>query len=280
VPLDEKGWWLFFQENLQNIPHNDLVNLEGELYFYPLENPTSMADFLTTSGTSHHIENIIMEARAKLVLVSPYLKLSKTFFERLKDASGKGVVIKIIYGKDELKPNERNSLAELKNAELYYFQNLHAKCFFNESKMVITSMNMYEFSEKTNREMGILIDRNNDKELFEKAMNQTFSILKSSEAVPLKKQERTPYKAPANNAKNRHQKNSQRGYCIRCEARIEYNPDRPFCTDCYTTWAQFENIDYPENVCHGCGEYEATSMAKPQCYTCYVNSEAKYARQN
>ncbi len=117
-----------------------------------------MADFLTTSGTSHHIENIIMDAKAKLVLVSPYLKLSKTFFERLKDASGKGVSIKIVYGKDELKPNERNSLAELKNAELFYFQNLHAKCFFNESKMVITSMNMYEFSEKTNREMGILID--------------------------------------------------------------------------------------------------------------------------
>lgn len=152
-----------------------------------------MADFLTTSGTSHHIENIIMESKTKLVLVSPYLKLSKTFFERLKDASGKGVSIKIIYGKDELKPNERNSLAELRNAELFYFQNLHAKCFFNENKMVITSMNMYEFSEKTNREMGILIERTTDKGLFEKAMNETFSILKSSEKIPLNKQERTGY---------------------------------------------------------------------------------------
>jgi HKD family nuclease len=111
-----------------------------------------MAEFLTTSGTSHHIENIIMEARQKLFLVSPYLKLSKTLHERLKDASDKGVKIKIIYGKDELKPNESSSLAKLKNVELYYFENLHAKCYFNEIKMVITSMNMYEFSEKTNRE--------------------------------------------------------------------------------------------------------------------------------
>ncbi len=63
-----------------------------------------MAEFLTTSGTSHHIENIIIDAKTKLVLVSPYLQISKTFYERLKDASNKGVQIKIIYGKDELKP--------------------------------------------------------------------------------------------------------------------------------------------------------------------------------
>lgn len=237
-----------------------------------------MADFLTTSGTSHHIENIIMEAKAKLVLVSPYLKLSKTFFERLKDASGKGVSIKIVYGKDELKPNERNSLAELKNAELFYFQNLHAKCFFNESKMVITSMNMYEFSEKTNREMGILIDRTADKDLFEKAMNETFSILKSSDKIPLHKQERNAY-SPNKGQSVRPEKKISRGYCIRCESRIEYQPDRPFCTGCYSTWAEFENVDYPENVCHGCGEYEATSMSKPQCYNCYVKSEKSSAKQ-
>jgi hypothetical protein len=38
-----------------------------------------MAEFLITSGTSHHIENIIMDAKKKLFLVSPYLQLSKTF---------------------------------------------------------------------------------------------------------------------------------------------------------------------------------------------------------
>ena len=146
-----------------------------------------MAEFLTTSGTSYNIENIIIEAKSKLILVSPYLQISKTFYERLKDASNKGVSIKIIYGKDELKPNERNSLADLKNVELFYFDNLHAKCYFNENKMVITSMNMYEFSEKNNREMGVLIDRVKDKDLFDKAVSETFSILQSSELIPLRK---------------------------------------------------------------------------------------------
>ena len=86
-----------------------------------------MAEFLTTNGTSLQIENIIIDAKTKLILVSPYLQLSKTLYERLKDASNRNVIIKIIYGKDELKPNEKNSLAELKNVEIYFFENLHAK---------------------------------------------------------------------------------------------------------------------------------------------------------
>lgn len=231
-----------------------------------------MAEFLTTNGTSYNIENIIIEAKSKLVLVSPYLQISKTFYERLKDASNKNVAIKIIYGKDELKPNERNSLAELKNVELFFFQNLHAKCYFNENKMVITSMNMYEFSEKTNREMGVLIDRSTDKELFEKAVNETLSIIQSAEPQPLKKSERqaTPEIRPTTIGLTKTKFKTQiRGYCIRCETRIEYNKEKPYCPDCFATWAQYGNPDFIENVCHRCGEYEETSMKYPQDKDCY-----------
>ncbi|MFP5042928.1 phospholipase D family protein [Parasediminibacterium sp. JCM 36343] len=231
-----------------------------------------MAEFLTTNGTSYHIENIIIGAKSKLVLVSPYLQISKTFFERLKDASNKNVAIKIIYGKDELKPNEKNSLAELKNVELFYFQNLHAKCYLNESKMVITSMNMYEFSEKTNREMGVLIDRNIDKELFDKAIAETFSILQSAEPILLKRAERQttiPFKTVPNGQSRPSYQKQLRGYCIRCETRIEYNPEKPYCADCFAIWVQFENPDYMENVCHRCGEYDETSMNKPQDRNCF-----------
>jgi len=231
-----------------------------------------MAEFLTTNGTSYNIENIIIDAKAKLILVSPYLQISKTFYERLKDAANKGVAIKIIYGKDELKPNERNSLADLKNVELFYFENLHAKCYFNENKMVITSMNMYEFSEKNNREMGVLIDKINDKELFDKAISETLSILQSSEQIPLIKATRQIQNDwnKTNNGKSKlTYKKQVHGYCIRCEKRINYDPEKPYCPDCFTVWAQYENCDYQENICHRCGEYEPTTMAKPQCYNCF-----------
>lgn len=219
-----------------------------------------MAEFLTTKGVSHHIENIIIEAKHQLYLVSPYLQISKTFLERLRDASRKGIYIKIIYGKDELNSNERNQLIELKNIELFFFENLHAKCYFNESRMVITSMNMYQFSEINNREMGILIDSILDKELFEKAKNETISILQSSES-----------RQNNNNKINWKTNNNNHGFCIRCSTHINLNPSQPYCRDCYYTWSQFGNLNYEENVCHKCGQSATTSMNTPLDYYCYLD---------
>lgn len=142
-----------------------------------------MAKFLTTKGTSHHLEDIIIGASKELFLVSPYLQISKTFLERLKDASQRGVNIKIVYGKNNLKEDQLNNLQILKNMQLYFSENLHAKCYFNESEMVITSMNMYEFSEQNNREMGIFIERSKDKELFVSAVKETLSIIGSADEI-------------------------------------------------------------------------------------------------
>jgi hypothetical protein len=231
-----------------------------------------MAEFLTTNGTSYHIENIIIGAKRKLVLVSPYLQLSKTLFERLKDAAKRDVSIKITYGKDDLKPNEKNSLAELKNLELFYFENLHAKCYFNEFEMVITSMNMYEFSEKNNREMGVYITKEKDNELFDKAVTETISIIQSSERIQLSKSKRQFYQEKSHEnkqeAKSIHKKSSL-GYCIRCKCRILYNPKVPYCEDCFVIWAQYENPKFVENVCHCCGKDYPTTLDRSLCHECF-----------
>ncbi len=234
-----------------------------------------MAEFLTTYGTSSKIEDIMITAKREIYLVSPFLQLSKTFYERLKDASQNKVKICIVYGKDELKPNERNSLAEIQNLDLFYFENLHAKCYFNESKMVITSMNMYEFSEKNNREMGVFIDAKNDTELFDSAKRESLSIIKFAESIKLNKSDRSTskgeeYKKYIAEPKKDYNK-GYRGYCIRCSNRIPLDPTRPYCVDCFSVWAQWENVDFQENNCHVCGEYGHMTMAKPLCYKCFNN---------
>ena len=217
-----------------------------------------MADFLTTNGISYHIEKVITEANKKLVLVSPYLQISKTLQERLIDASKRDVSIKIIYGKDQLNPNEKKTLNELVNLELFYLENLHAKCYFNEREMVITSMNMYEFSEKNNREMGVFVSRDNDKNLFDNAVKETFSIIQSSKIIQLTKTIRKV--------------KTDKGFCIRCKEGIKYNIDKPYCRECFAIWFQFENVEYEESFCHQCGRDEYTSMIKPECYKCYKSN--------
>lgn len=243
-----------------------------------------MASFLTTSGTSFQIEKIMIDAKKELVLISPYLKFSKTFFERLQDACKKGVLVKIIFGKNELQPTEDKQIKSLENIELYFSQNLHAKCYYNESSMVITSMNMYEFSEKNNREMGVHITHQTDKKVFDEAVSEAKSILnnsifkfKSEKLVVVANKEVIDKSNGSEGAftfKKKLLDNStsnawSKAVCIRCGNGISLNPFQPMCDKCYKSWSKFGNEDYIENFCHKCKKPLDSSLAKPLCYDCF-----------
>jgi phosphatidylserine/phosphatidylglycerophosphate/cardiolipin synthase-like enzyme len=118
-----------------------------------------MSKYLRTSAISANLEELIREAREKLYIISPYLKLSDSIKELLNDKEREKVDVRIIFGKQELNPTEMSFLNSLKYVRLYFSKNLHAKCYLNEKKMIISSMNLYEFSQQNNREMGILIER-------------------------------------------------------------------------------------------------------------------------
>ena len=85
-----------------------------------------MSKFLTTHATAYNIEEIILSAKEELVLVSPYLQLSKTFFNRLKDADERKTKIYLVYGKNELKKEEESQLNGLENLTRYFCKELHA----------------------------------------------------------------------------------------------------------------------------------------------------------
>ncbi len=217
-----------------------------------------MAEFLTTLGTSSYIEKILLTAKERVYLVSPYLQFSRHFHERLLDVSEKGIAIVIVYGKNQLHKSELNLLKEIPGLTLTFCDNLHAKCYHNESDMVITSMNMYEYSERNNREMGIGLTKSSDSSLFENAANEVQSIIRSS-------------KIEFQNAlvTDEGEEEDETGSCIRCGSEINFDPERPMCRDCYYSWNNYGNPYYKENNCHGCGKKEATSMAKPLCKSCY-----------
>lgn len=139
-----------------------------------------MAKFLTTSGTAYFLEQLIVNAPSQLTLVTPYLQLSQNFIDRLQDADQAGIHITIIYGKDQLKSKQWTIINNLKNTEIYFCQNLHAKCYCNDEDLIISSMNLYEYSEKNNREMSILIHKKSDKEIYDDAIDEIESIKNAS----------------------------------------------------------------------------------------------------
>lgn len=241
-----------------------------------------MAEFYSTKGISHRIDEIIANSNSKVILMSPYLKISQFNLDRIKEASNRGVDITIIYGKDELKKEERESLSTIEKLNLYFFKNLHAKCYFNEKEMIITSMNLYDYSEMNNREMGVSLKKSEDKDAFEKAYKEAKAIKDGSEHKKLKNSRQSGQTKKSinnkSNSKDRYNKKYKKheGYCIRCGMELSFNPGQPLCRDCYDSWSWYGNIDYPEKYCHMCGKHEETTMEKPLCYNCYKKHPHSY----
>ena len=125
-----------------------------------------MAKFLDTTGVSYHLQQLINNATEKLILISPYLKLNERLKQSLEDKDRMKIDVRIIYGKSELHPAENNWLKSLRSIRTSFCQNLHAKCYLSENGAIITSMNLYDFSQINNNEMGVYIDKTEDEQLY------------------------------------------------------------------------------------------------------------------
>ncbi len=233
-----------------------------------------MAKYLRTSGISAEVEQLIREARERLYIISPYLKLSDNIKELLNDKEREKTEVRIIFGKQELNPSEMSYLQTLKYVRLYFSKNLHAKCYLNERKMIIASMNLYEFSQQNNREMGILVERGieADRQVYEDAWRDIESILnnatdfayveapKDVDKVRIDPPKPAPSKVEAKGITGK-----QMGFCIRTGIEIPFNIERPMSYEAYKLWSKFGNPDYAEKYCHFSGESSngETCVSKP-----------------
>ena len=141
-----------------------------------------MAKFLNTSALNYYLEELIKNSSKFLILISPYFKTSKRIRELLSDKDGK-VPIFIVYGKKELPEAELEWLHSLKSVRLHYCQNLHAKCYMSQDSAILSSMNLYEFSQVNNNEMGINITREEDKDVFMDAYEEAKRLIRLSEII-------------------------------------------------------------------------------------------------
>ena len=142
-----------------------------------------MAKFLTTSATTYHLEELIKNATEKVVLISPFLKLNDRVKELLEDKNRLKIDIRIVYGKSELQPTEINWLKELSFVRTSFCKNLHAKCYMSEEACIVTSLNLYEFSQVNNNEMGVLITRTDDADMYRDAHDEAQRIIRISDEV-------------------------------------------------------------------------------------------------
>ncbi len=165
-----------------------------------------MAKFLNTSATNYFLEELIKTAQERLILISPYLKLNDRIKELLADKNRLKIDVRIIYGKNELQNDEISWLSELTYIRTSFCKNLHAKCYLNEESCIITSLNLYEFSQVNNNEMGVAISRSEDSVLYKETYEEAQRIIRISDEVRISLEKVNPENPSAGKASSNPEK--------------------------------------------------------------------------
>jgi hypothetical protein len=122
-----------------------------------------MAKFLTGNELNAELEKLFDRADEQLILISPYIKLHDRYASTLRTKKDNPKVkIIIVFGKNEedlsrsMMQDDFNFFKDFLNIEIRYEKRLHAKYYANEFSAILTSMNLYNFSQDNNIEAGVL----------------------------------------------------------------------------------------------------------------------------
>jgi hypothetical protein len=267
-----------------------------------------MAQILPGNELNSEIEKVFEKAEETLILISPYIKLHHRFMDVLKTKQEKHKIqIIIVFGKNEndltksFAKQDFDFFQLFPNIEIRYEKRLHAKFYANERTQILTSMNLYDFSQDQNIEAGIKTSYNliraisnklnltAERELddeawdyFERVIHNSdllfknvpeyepgfFGVIKKFQGVKNEKNRMDEYYKDKSAKLIANEQIKDVGYCIRVGVEIPYNPKKPFCPTAFKTWSQFKYKNYPEQFCHRTGKrsYGKTSMAKPVLY--------------
>lgn len=236
-----------------------------------------MADFLNTTGVSYRLEELIKHTKDKLILISPYLQFNDRIKEHLHNLNIQKKDIRIVYRENKLHPDEYNWLAQQVGIRTSICKNLHAKCYINENEAIITSMNLYEFSQMNNNEMGIYIKKESDIDLYNSVYDEAQRLLTISEEIRVttvqkadstaKNVVKLEYKAPVEKEIKQVSKSPYKptGFCIRTGESIPFNIEKPMSYPAFKAWDKYGDPNYEEKFCHFSGEPSKgeTSVNRP-----------------
>jgi hypothetical protein len=157
-----------------------------------------MAKFITGNDLEKAIYDIIWDVEKTLMIVSPFIKLDN-YFKKLfdKHTNNPKIHFIIVFGKNEgfvsksLSKSDFDYFKKFFNVSIVYAPNLHAKYYGNETRGVVTSINLHDYSFKNNIEFGIFSEVN----LLNKftpstdqvAWNECYKIAEKHEAVFIKR---------------------------------------------------------------------------------------------
>jgi phosphatidylserine/phosphatidylglycerophosphate/cardiolipin synthase-like enzyme len=217
-----------------------------------------MGKLLLKQHVGPHIIDIIEKAERYCFIVSPYYQPWNQLIKALELSQKRDVKIIFLMRDDRIDDEGVRALYKNYHFDIYGIERLHAKIYLNEKEVLISSMNLYNYSQD-NFEVGYLFRGG---EFARKIARDV--IINDMIRVWKTKQHKGDY----------WEEIEKRFYCIRCKHDIGFNSDLPLCPQCYEKWQKYKNENYHETYCHKCGKEKTgaeskITFGKPLCDECF-----------
>ncbi len=226
-----------------------------------------MAKFLDGQNVQASLNDLIKTTERELFLISPYLKISTSVKNILGSIDNGKIPINVIYRSDStITDDDKAFFNNLSSLKLYQCDNLHTKCFMNESMGIISTMNLHEHSQTHNWEMGIRFSKQDDPEIFAdvskelRLMGPHLKIQTSLKMVGEPQQKYKTASSPKPSQRTVHKPTEapnkglitkildtvtgEAAYCIRCgKGTPVFDLQKPYCDKCYASWGEIQKSE-------------------------------------
>ena len=144
-------------------------------------------ELLNTDWLNLKLGEMIAKEDKYLLLITPYINLKEETKKSLKTSKAKiCIIIQEIYDKnEERKKKKLEDFQKLKeyfsNVNFIETPDLHAKIYLSSNKIIVTSMNLQNYSQNKNFELGFVFDNEEDDEICKKIIEEIKLFLRKNE---------------------------------------------------------------------------------------------------
>jgi hypothetical protein len=219
---------------------------------------------------------IIRSATENIFFVTPYVELWVHLKDEMRDAIARKVDITFLIRDGEtLRRPEDLEWLQVNKIKVFLVPNLHAKIYFNEKRVLVSSMNMYRTSIIDSKDFAMIV-KDDDANMFREYVSRLIkkaTIAQTSHSVRSYVSGLVEKASVPHSSRSFEHRTSEDGYCIRSRDKIRFNTEKPLCADCFRQWDKYQDEDYAEKYCHSCGKNAETTFAKPLCMACWKKSK-------
>jgi hypothetical protein len=275
-----------------------------------------MSEFLTENNLNAALSHIFESAEYELLIISPYIKLHDRIKSILQSKlNNPDLSIVLLFGKNEndisksLNQDDFNFFKQFPNIQIRFEKRLHAKLYANDYEYLITSMNLYDYSQNSNIESGVIGDVREKRigkqtmDYFNRVIEQSELIFEkvpkfetkmfglsskylnseievdNSDAFYSNKTYKKAFKKKFERSTKSNDSDKENfGFCIRTGEKIDFNLKMPMCSKAYSSWERYKDDNYSEKFCHFSGEPSngATSFKSPILRKNWNKAKAKF----